>query len=95
MREIKKDRDAKTGANIIKSVAEYYVYQDRGTTTQTYSAQVNAGLRIAPDAVINVNSGLMDAKNTFVISYLHKAVFSTSMWVTYQKVRRNNTSVML
>ena len=74
VREIKKDRDAKTGANIIKSVAEYYVYQDRGTTTQTYSAQVNAGLRIAPDAVINVNSGLMDAKNTFVISYLHKAI---------------------
>ena len=74
VREIVKDRDSKTGANIIKSIAEYYVYQDRGTTTQTYSAQVNAGLRIAPDAVINVNSGLMDAKNTFVISYLHKAI---------------------
>ncbi|MFN9904919.1 MAG: portal protein, partial [bacterium] len=32
------------------------------------------GLRIAIDSVINVNSGLMDAKNTFVISYLHKAI---------------------
>jgi hypothetical protein len=50
------------------------VYSDKGTTTQTYSAQVNAGLRIAPDSVINVNSGLMDAKNTFVISYIHKAI---------------------
>jgi hypothetical protein len=74
VREIQKDRDAKTGAQVIKSIAEYYVYSDRGTTTQTYSANVNAGLRIAPDAVINVNSGLMDAKNTFVISYLHKAI---------------------
>ena len=74
VREIVKDRDAKTGANVIKSIAEYYVYSDKGTTTQTYSAQVNAGLRIAPDAIINVNSGLMDAKNTFVISYLHKAI---------------------
>ena len=74
VREVQKDRDPKTGAQIIKSIAEYYVYSDRGTTTQTYSAQVNSGLRIAVDAIINVNSGLMDAKNTFVISYLHKAI---------------------
>ena len=74
VREIQKERDPKTGAQIIKSVAEYYVYNDRGTTTQTYTAQVNQGVRIAPDAIINVNSGLMDAKNTFVISYLHKAI---------------------
>ena len=74
VREILKGRDPKTGANIIQSIAEYYVYQDKGTTTQTYTAQVNSGLRIAPTSVINVNSGLMDAKNTFVISYLHKAI---------------------
>jgi hypothetical protein len=74
VREIQKERDPKTGAQIIKSIAEYYVYNDRGTTTQTYTAQVNQGVRIAPDAIVNVNSGLMDAKNTFVISYLHKAI---------------------
>ena len=74
VREIKKARDPKTAAQIIESIAEYYVYNDRGTTTQMYSAQVNQGLRIAPDSVINVNSGLMDARNTFVISYLHKAI---------------------
>ena len=74
VREVKKDRDPKTGASIISSIAEYYVYNDRGTTTQTYTAQVNQGLRIAADAVININSGLMDAKNTFVISYIHKAI---------------------
>jgi hypothetical protein len=74
VREVQKEKDPKTGAMIIKSIAEYYVYNDRGTTTQTYTAQVNAGVRIAPDSVINVNSGLMDAKNTFVISYIHKAI---------------------
>ena len=74
VREMVKDRDPKTGANIIKSIAEYYVFSDKGTTTQTYSANVNAGLRIATDSIINVNSGLMDAKNTFVISYIHKAI---------------------
>jgi hypothetical protein len=74
VREIKKERDPKTGAQIIASIAEYYVYNDKGSTTQTYTSNVNAGLRIAPESIINVNSGLMDAKNTFVISYLHKAI---------------------
>jgi hypothetical protein len=74
VREIQKDRDPKTGAMVIKSIAEYYVYTDKGTTTQTFTASVNSGVRIAPDSIVNVNSGLMDAKNTFVISYLHKAI---------------------
>jgi hypothetical protein len=74
VREIKKDRDPKTGAQIVASIAEYYVYNDKGTTTQSYTSSVNAGLRIAPESIINVNSGLMDAKNTFVISYIHKAI---------------------
>jgi hypothetical protein len=74
VREVKKERDPKTGALIVESVAEYYVYNDRGTTTQTFTANVTQGLRIAPESIINVNSGLMDAKNTFVISYLHKAI---------------------
>ena len=74
VREIKKGQDPKTGALIIKSLAEYYVYNDRGTVTQSYGASVNAGLRIAPESILNVNSGLMDAKNTFVISYIHKAI---------------------
>ena len=74
VREIKKDRDPKTGTQIIKSIAEYYVYNDKGTTTQQYSAQVSQGIRIAPESILNVTSGLMDAKNTFVISYIHKAI---------------------
>jgi hypothetical protein len=74
VREIKKARDPKTNAELIESIAEYYVYNDRGTTTQSYTAGVNYGLRISPESILNVNSGLMDAKNTFVISYLHKAI---------------------
>jgi hypothetical protein len=74
VREIKKDRDPKTGASVIVSTAEYYVFNDKGQTTQTFTSNVGQGIRIAPDSIINVNSGLMDAKNTFVISYLHKAI---------------------
>ena len=74
VREVKTGKDEKTGATVIMSTAEYYVYNDKGTTTQTFTASTNSGLRISPDSVINVNSGLMDAKNTFVISYLHKVI---------------------
>ncbi len=74
VREINREKDVRTGAMVIKSIAEYYVYNDRGTTNQNYTASVNSGVRIATDAIINVNSGLMDAKNTFVISHLHKAI---------------------
>jgi len=74
VREVQKGRDLKTGADIIKSTAEYYMYNDKGSATQSFTASANQGLRIAPDSIINVNSGLMDAKNTFVISFLHKAI---------------------
>jgi hypothetical protein len=77
VREIQKNKDPRTGAELISSVTEYYVYNDRGMTTQGYTANATAGasgIRIAPDAIINVNSGLMDAKNTMVLGYLHKAI---------------------
>jgi len=74
VREIYKQRDPKTNADLIKALNEYYVYNDRGINTQTYTAGTNQGIRIAPDSIINVTSGLMDAKNVMVISYLHKAI---------------------
>ena len=74
VREVKTGKDPKTGATVILSTAEYYVYNDKGTTTQNYTASTNSGLRISADSIINVNSGMMDAKNTFVISYLHKVI---------------------
>jgi len=74
VREVKKMRDPKSGAQIIQSIAEYYVYNDRAPSAQSFTSEVNSGLRIATESVINVNSGMMDAKNTFVISYLHNAI---------------------
>lgn len=78
VREIQKGKDIKTNADIIKSLAEYYVYNDKISSTNNYSSgsagSVNSGLKIAPDSIINVTSGMMDAKNTFIISYLHKAI---------------------
>ena len=70
IREIQKTKDPKTGIEIIKSTREYYLYNERGVV----GAHSNLGARISTDAVINVNSGLMDSRRAMVISYLHKAI---------------------
>ena len=70
IREIQKTKDPVTGMEIIKRQNEYYIYNERGVIG-THS---NMGTKIAVDSIINVNSGLMDAKRTMVLSYLHKAI---------------------
>ena len=65
---------------------EYFMYSERGfnagargnpgvssTSGQSTSA-TNAGLKIAPDSIVHVTSGLMDSSNQMVLSYLHKAI---------------------
>lgn len=74
VREILKDRDPKTGVEYIKAISEYYVFNDRGLTAQSYTASVNQGTRIATDSIVFVPSGLLDAKSTMVIGWLHKAI---------------------
>lgn len=70
IREIQKTKDAKTGMEIIKSENEYYLYNERGVI----GAHSNLGVKISTDSIVNVNSGLMDAKRAMVLSYLHKAI---------------------
>jgi hypothetical protein len=70
IREIQKVKDPRTGLELIKSVNEYYLYNERGIIG-THS---NLGAKIAIDAIVNVNSGLMDSKRAMVLSYLHKAI---------------------
>ena len=70
IREIQKTKDPQTGMDIIKKQVEYYLYNERGII----GAHSNLGAKIATDSVVNVNSGLMDAKRAMVLSYLHKAI---------------------
>lgn len=70
IREIQKTKDTKTGMDIIRETKEYYLYNERGII----GAHSNLGAKIAVDSVVNVNSGLMDAKRAMVLSYLHKAI---------------------
>lgn len=70
IREIQKSRDPQTGIEIIKKQVEYYLYNERGLV----GAGANLGAKIAVDSIININSGIMDPKQTMVLSYLHKAI---------------------
>lgn len=70
VREIQKNKDPKTGIEVIQQVNEYFMYNERGVLG-THS---NMGAKIAVDSIVNVNSGLMDARRAMVLSYLHKAI---------------------
>jgi hypothetical protein len=70
IREIQKMRDPGTGIELIKRQIEYYLYNEKGMI----GSGTNLGSKIAPDSIVNVNSGLMDPKQAMVLSYLHKAI---------------------
>jgi hypothetical protein len=70
IREIQKMRDPQTGIELIKKTIEYYLYNEKGLI----GSGTNLGAKIAVDSIVNVNSGIMDPKQTMVLSYLHKAI---------------------
>jgi hypothetical protein len=70
IREIQKQKDPRTGVEVVVKTNEYFLYNERGMI----GAHSNLGARIAVDAVVNVNSGLMDSRRAMVLSYLHKAI---------------------
>tara|TARA_R110000737_G_scaffold51216_2_gene72370 strand:- start:9650 stop:11155 length:1506 start_codon:yes stop_codon:yes gene_type:complete len=68
IKEVEKVKDPKTGAELTKEGKEYYLFQD--------DAMVNnsEGLKINPDSIIQVNSGLLNDERTKVVGYLNKAL---------------------
>ena len=73
VREIKKKKDERTGADVIDVVNEYYIFNDKVTTGNS-SNYGPVGVRITTDSIISVVSGLMDSRRAVVLSYLHKAI---------------------
>lgn len=70
IREVQKTKDPNSGMEVIKQIKEYYLYNERGMI----GAHSQLGTKITLDAIVNVNSGLMDSKRAMVLSYLHKAI---------------------
>ena len=73
VREIKKQKDERTGAEIMKVINEYYLFNDKVTTGGSNNFGP-VGVRITVDSIVSVVSGLMDSRRAVVLSYLHKAI---------------------
>jgi DNA-dependent RNA polymerase auxiliary subunit epsilon len=79
VREIIKEKDAKTNVDFIKRIDEYFLFNEKGVVHQKsanvndYSTSANA-LRITKDAICHVPSGLVDQDKNVGLSYLHKAI---------------------
>jgi len=79
IKEVKKVTDTKTNVAVPKVINEYYVYSEdySGSGAGVVGSDQNSsisGVKISKDAIIDVTSGLLDATQKRVISYLHKAL---------------------
>ena len=66
VKEIKHKKDPKTGAKLIDNVNEFYIYQEKGGAS--------TGIKLTPDSISYVTSGLLDTSRKRVLSYLQKAI---------------------
>ena len=73
VREVNKEKDPKTGVDVVKKINEYYVYNEKGLAHAGYGG-TGQGIKIAKDAVTYCPSGVIDQNGGKVLSYLHKAI---------------------
>ena len=70
----KKKQDLRPGLGINEMLtqrsASYYLYDPKGLKNQTPTQ----GLKIAPDSICYVHSGIMDLNKNMTLSHLHKAI---------------------
>lgn len=59
------------GVKVVSSVEEFYVYNESEPNSTALSME---GLKIQPDSICFVHSGLFDAYHKKIIGYLHKAI---------------------
>src|SRR5210317_2078602 len=80
VRTVVKEKDPRTGVEVVKGTEDFYVYNDKALShgNMVMSSPVDASVKIAEDAVVNINSGLMDVTRNLVLSYLHKAIKPTN-----------------
>jgi hypothetical protein len=57
------------GVEIVKSIEEYYLYNDKGITEVA-----TQGVKLPLDSVVYVPSGVIDQNSGLMLSYLHKAI---------------------
>jgi len=66
VKEVEYKKDQKTGAKVIDKTNEFFIFQEKTGMSQ--------GVKLTPDSVSYVTSGLLDSSKKRVISYIHKAI---------------------
>ena len=67
VKQVQSKKDQVTGASIIQKVDEFFIYQEKPGSTST-------GIKLSPDSVSYVTSGLLDEDRKRVVSHLQKAL---------------------
>ena len=73
VRQVKKEKDNKTGVDMVQKIDEYFLYNEKGINSAGMGGS-NSGMKIAADAISYVPSGVIDGNSGRVLSYLHKAI---------------------
>jgi hypothetical protein len=77
IREVKREKNPKTGVDFVTEIKEYYIFNEKGlvATSPGQPGTITAqGIRIDPTAVTFVPSGYVDVDKNIVLSYLHKTI---------------------
>ena len=71
IRNVEKEKDKRTGLEVIKSVEEFYAFNEKGIESNSNTSQA---VKIAPEAISYTTSGLLDQSRNIILGYLHKAI---------------------
>ena len=71
VRETQKDKDQKTGVEIVTDIKSYYLFNQSGWDSSTGATQ---GVKITDDSISYAPSGLVDMGKGTVLSHLNKAI---------------------
>jgi hypothetical protein len=72
IRKVKEIQKSKSPIGVVPAYVppiEYFVFSDKG-----FARDTNQGLKIAPDSICYVHSGVSDKDNKVIVSHLHKAI---------------------
>ncbi len=69
VKEFKKSKPQLGNQPVVPEMNEYFIYSSKG-----FNNDGNQGIKIAPDSICYVHSGITDKDGKMVISHLHKAI---------------------
>jgi len=77
-RKIKKIKNVKKektpqGVEIVKTIDEFYLYNDKGITEQS-----TQGIKLPLDSIVHCPSGIVDSNTSMMLGHLHKAIKPTN-----------------